>query len=108
MKTLSTFAKTAIAGITATAITLGAIPSAYAIDISPEAIPGADNLSTILSWIMWGGALVLFGYFMFGLVKAGKARNGHAEEKVEAPTWPLVAAVLLAAAPAIFTLLAGV
>lgn len=82
--------------------------SAHALDVSPEAIPGADNLSTILSWIMWGGALVLFGYFMFGLVQAGKARNGHAEEKVEAPTWPLVAAVLLAAAPAIFTLLAGV
>lgn len=100
--------KTTAALVTSAVIMALTMPSAQAIDVSPEAIPGADNLTTILSWIMWGGALVLFGYFMFGLVKAGKAKNGHAEEKVEAPTWPLVSAVLLAAAPAIFTLLAGV
>lgn len=70
-------------------------------NVDPVTPPGMENLETIVSWLLWGAGLVLFVYFIFGIVQAGRARRNGQE--VEAPIWPLVAAAALGAAGAIWT-----
>ena len=67
--------------------------------------PGMENVTMILGWILWAAGLVLFVYFIFGLVTAG--RNRRRGDEVEAPVWPLVAAALLGAAGAIWNMITG-
>lgn len=70
-------------------------------NVDPITPPGMENLETILAWILWGAGLVLFMYFIFGIVQA--ARNRRNNNEVEAPIWPLVGAAALGAAGAIWT-----
>ncbi|MEX3601214.1 hypothetical protein [Kocuria carniphila] len=65
--------------------------------------PGMENLELIISWILWGAGMVLFIYFIFGLVQAGRARRRG--DEVEAPIWPLVAAAALGAAGTIWNMI---
>ena len=76
-----------------------------AINATPTQPPGMENVTMILGWILWGAGLVLFVYFIFGLVTAG--RNRRRGDEVEAPVWPLVAAALLGAAGAIWNMITG-
>lgn len=71
-------------------------------NVTPTPIPGSENLMQVLGWISWGGMAVLLGFFMIGIIKAGQSRRQNAEERVEAPVWPLVAAGLLGMAGTIF------
>lgn len=72
-------------------------------NVEPATPPGLENVELILSWILWGAGLVLFMYFIFGIVQAGRARRDH--QSVEAPVWPLVAAAILGAAGTIWALI---
>lgn len=76
-----------------------------AVDATPTQPPGTDQLTTIIGWILWGAGLVLFVYFIFGLVQAGRARRRG--DEVEAPVWPLVAGAMLGAAGTIWNALTG-
>ena len=76
-----------------------------AINDTPTQHPGMENVTMILGWILWAAGLVLFVYFIFGLVTAG--RNRRRGDEVEAPVWPLVAAALLGAAGAIWNMITG-
>lgn len=79
--------------------------SVQAIDVAPAQPPGMENMTTVISWILWGGGMILFVFFIFGIVQAGRARRGGNE--VEAPIWPLVAACILGASGVIWTTLTG-
>ena len=72
-------------------------------DVEPATPPGMENIEMILSWILWGAGLVLFMYFIFGIVQAGRARRDH--QAAEAPIWPLAAAAILGAAGTVWALL---
>jgi hypothetical protein len=76
-----------------------------AVNVTPTQPPGMENVTMILGWILWAAGLVLFVYFIFGLVTAG--RNRRRGDEVEAPVWPLVAAALLGAAGAIWNTITG-
>lgn len=80
--------------------------SIEAVDYTPAQPPGMENLTTIISWILWGGGMILFVFFIFGIVQAGRARRGGNE--IEAPIWPLVAACILGASGIIWQTLTGV
>jgi hypothetical protein len=75
------------------------------VNATPTQPPGMENVTIILGWILWAAGLVLFVYFIFGLVTAG--RNRRRGDEVEAPVWPLVAAALLGAAGAIWNTITG-
>lgn len=77
--------------------------SIQAVDAVPVQPPGMEGLTTIIGWILWAGGLILFIFFIFGLVQAGRNRRGGNE--VEAPIWPLAAACILGASGAIWTTL---
>lgn len=79
--------------------------SIQAIDAVPTQPPGMEGLTTIVGWILWAGGLILFIFFIFGLVQAGRNRRGGNE--VEAPIWPLAAACILGAAGVIWNTLTG-
>ena len=72
-----------------------------AINATPTQPPGMENVTMILGWILWAAGLVLFVYFIFGLVQAGKARRNG--ESVEAPLWPMIGALLIGSSGAIWT-----
>lgn len=79
--------------------------SIQAINVAPAQPPGLDQFSLIISWILWGAGIVLFVFFIFGLVSAGRARR-HGNE-IEAPIWPLAAAALLGASATIWNVITG-
>ncbi|TYC96190.1 hypothetical protein FQ377_14240 [Arthrobacter echini] len=68
---------------------------------TPTQPPGTEGLTTVINWILWGAALVLFVFFIFGLVSAG--RNRRQGNEIEAPIWPMAAACLLGASGAVWT-----
>ena len=90
--------------MTTSLATLNAI-NIPAVNATPTQPPGMENVTMILGWILWAAGLVLFVYFIFGLVTAG--RNRRRGDEVEAPVWPLVAAALLGAAGAILNMITG-
>lgn len=69
-------------------------------NFTPTQPPGMENMTQVIGWILWGAGLVLFVYFIFGLVSAG--RNRRQGNEVEAPIWPMVAACLLGASGAVW------
>lgn len=79
--------------------------SIQAVDAEPVQPPGMEGLTTIIGWILWAGGLILFIFFIFGLVQAGRNRRGGNE--VEAPIWPLAAACILGASGVIWNTLTG-
>ena len=91
--------------VTTTSLTALHAVMVPAINATPTQPPGMENVTMILGWILWGAGLVLFVYFIFGLVTAG--RNRRRGDEVEAPVWPLVAAALLGAAGAIWNMITG-
>ncbi|MEG9249961.1 hypothetical protein V6S67_17870 [Arthrobacter sp. Soc17.1.1.1] len=68
---------------------------------TPTQPPGMEGMTTVIGWILWGAGLVLFVFFIFGLVAAG--RNRRQGNEIEAPIWPMVAACLLGASGAVWT-----
>lgn len=74
-------------------------------NVTPTAFPGSENLLTVIGWIMFGGMLALLVFFIIGIVTAANSRRKHAEERVEAPVWPLVGATMLGMAGTIFSFL---
>lgn len=72
-------------------------------NFTPTPPPGSDNLMQVLGWVSWGGMAALLVFFMIGIVKAGQSRRQNAEERVEAPVWPLVCAAFLGMAGTIFS-----
>ncbi|KNC20448.1 hypothetical protein AC792_00565 [Arthrobacter sp. RIT-PI-e] len=75
--------------------------SVLAVNYTPTQPPGTEGLTTVIGWILWAATTLLFIYFIFGLVQAGKARRQG--DSIEAPLWPLVAGFLVGAASAIWT-----
>lgn len=98
---------TATLGLAAVFMTVNAT-GAFAVDTTPEPIPGSDGALRVIKWIVWGAGMVLLGYFVFGLVKAGRARNGHGDERAEAPLWPAVMGGMLGGVGTIWTILTGI
>lgn len=94
-------------GLAAT-VSMLSMNGALAIDTTPEAIPGSDGLLRVIKWIIWGGGVVLLMFFIFGLVQAGRSKNGHGEDRVQAPLWPAVMGGLLTGAGTIWTILTGI
>jgi hypothetical protein len=82
------------------------ITRTLAIEATPTMPPGLDFLSTLIGWILGLASLVLFIFFVFGIVAAGKARNRG--DDVTAPLWPLVAGATLGAVTGIWTLVTGI
>lgn len=80
---------------------------AYALDVRPEQPPGTDGILKLLRYGLWIGFIVLFAYWIRGLVVAGNKRK-HGETDVEAATWPLVFAIILGAAAGIWTSFTGI
>jgi len=76
--------------------------SAYVPPSGGVAPPGVENITTIVQWVIWGVAAILFVLFIVGLVKAANARNRGGEADASAPIWPLVCAIVLGAAGAIW------
>lgn len=70
---------------------------------TPTAFPGSENLMTVIGWVMYGGMMALLVFFIIGIVKSAQSRRQHAEERVEAPVWPLIGAGLLGMAGTIFS-----
>lgn len=68
---------------------------------TPTQPPGTEGLTTVMGWVLWGATALLFVYFIFGLVQAGKARRNG--ESVEAPLWPMIGALLIGSSGAIWT-----
>ena len=77
-----------------------------AIEATPTMPPGLEGLSVVLGWALGIGGFVLFIYFVFGIVAAGKARQRG--DEVTALLWPLIAAVALGAAAGIWTTITGI
>lgn len=73
---------------------------------SGTAPPGSDGVNTVVSWILWGAAAILFVLFVAGLVSAARARNRGGEADASAPLWPLICAVALGAAGTIWAVIA--
>jgi len=94
--TLAAHALTTINALTPT--TEGSV---MAVNYTPQQPPGTEGLTTVIGWILWAATTLLFIYFIFGLVQAGKARRQG--DSIEAPLWPLVAGFLVGAASAIWT-----
>lgn len=69
---------------------------------TPTAFPGAENLTTIIGWVMYGGMMALLVFFIIGIVKAAQSKRQHAEERIEAPVWPLIGAAMMGTAGTIF------
>jgi hypothetical protein len=86
---------------TINALTPATEGSVMAVNYTPTQPPGTEGLTTVIGWILWAATTLLFIYFVFGLVQAGKARRGG--DPIEAPLWPLVAGFLVGAASAIWT-----
>ena len=84
-----------------TPATSGTEGTVMALDAVPTQPPGTEGLTTVIGWILWAATTLLFIYFIFGLVQAGKARRQG--DSVEAPLWPMVAAFLVGSAGAIWT-----
>jgi hypothetical protein len=68
---------------------------------TPTQPPGTEGLTQVIGWVLWGAGLVLFVFFIFGLVSAG--RNRRQGNEIEAPIWPMVSACLLGASGAVWT-----
>ncbi|MGV3016899.1 hypothetical protein [Rothia sp. 88186D007BW] len=71
-------------------------------NVTPTPFPGAENLNTVIGWVAYGGMMALLVFFIIGIVKAAQSRRQHAEERVEAPVWPLIGAAMLGMAGTIF------
>lgn len=69
---------------------------------SGQAPPGMEGVNTIISWVIYGVAAILFVYFITGLVSAARARNRGGEADASAPIWPLICAIVLGAAGTIW------
>ena len=76
--------------------------AAYVPPSGGEAPPGTADVNTIISWVIYAVGALLFVYFIVGLVKAANARNRGGEADASAPIWPLVCAIILGAAGAIW------
>ena len=74
---------------------------AYALEVQPEQPPGTDGILRLLRYGLWIGFIVLFAYWIRGLVVAGNKRK-HGE------TWPLVFAIILGASAGIWTIFTGI
>lgn len=68
---------------------------------TPTQPPGTEGLTTVMGWVLWVATFLLFLYFIFGLVQAAKARRNG--DSVEAPLWPMLGAVAVGSAGAIWT-----
>ena len=99
-------ASTALA--VAAGISVLSMNGALAIDTSPEAIPGSEGMLRIVRWVVWGAGVVTLMFFVFGLVQAGRSKNGHGEDRIGAPMWPAVAGGLLTGVGTIWSILTGI
>lgn len=70
---------------------------------TPTPFPGSENLTQVIGWVMYGGMMALLVFFIIGIVKAAQSRKTHAEDRVEAPVWPLIGAALMGMAGTIFS-----
>lgn len=66
--------------------------------------PGTENINTIIQWVIWGVSAILFVLFIVGLVAAANARNRGGQADAAAPVWPLVCAIVLGGAGAIWAM----
>lgn len=83
-------------------LTFAASLPASGIPDGPEAPPGVENVSMIVSWVLWGAGLLLFVFFVAGLVSAANAKRRGGDVDVDAPLWPLGLAIFLGAAGTIW------
>lgn len=76
------------------ALILGGLSPALAIDGKPTQPPGFDFVSTLVGWALYVAAFVLFIYFIIGIVTAAKARRSG-DQEITAPLWPLLGGAAL-------------
>lgn len=79
---------------------------AYVPPSGGQAPPGVENINTIVTWAMWGASVILFVFFIVGLVQAANARNRGGQADASAPVWPLVLAIVLGASGTIWNAIA--
>lgn len=80
--------------------------AAYVPPSGGVAPPGTENISTVVTWVLWGVGAILFVYFVVGLVQAAQARNRGGQADASAPVWPLILAIILGAAGTIWNAIA--
>lgn len=83
-------------------LTFAASLPASGIPDGPAAPPGVENISLIVSWVLWGAGILLFVFFVYGIVSAANEKKRGGEVDVSAPVWPLVLAIVLGAAGTIW------
>lgn len=99
-RTISTLA------VSSTVIMGGATP-ALAIDGSPTPPPGFDFVSTLVGWVLYIAAFVLFIYFIIGIVTAAKARRSG-DQEITAPLWPLLGGAALTVVGVVWQSVVGI
>ena len=80
--------------LASSALVMGGVSPALAIDGTPTQPPGFDFVSTLVGWALYIAAFVLFIYFIIGIVTAAKARRAG-DQEITAPLWPLLGGAAL-------------
>ncbi|WP_312589400.1 hypothetical protein [Corynebacterium dentalis] len=89
------------------ALVMGSVSPALAIDGTPTQPPGFDFVSTLVGWALYIAAFVLFIYFIIGIVTAAKARRAG-DQEITAPLWPLLGGAALTVVGVVWQSVVGI
>ena len=79
----------------------------YALDAQAEAPPESDRILRVVRWCLWGGDVVLFAIFIYGVVQAARKKR-HGEADASFAIWPIVGVALVTAGNGIWSAIAGI
>lgn len=79
----------------------------YALDAQAEAPPESDRILRVVRWCLWGGDVVLFAIFIYGVVQAAHKKR-HGEADASFAIWPIVGVALVTAGNGIWSAIAGI
>lgn len=79
----------------------------YALDAQAEAPPDSDRILRVVRWCLWGGDVVLFAIFIYGVVHAAHKKR-HGEADASFAIWPIVGVALVTSGNGIWSAIAGI
>ena len=79
----------------------------YALDAQAEAPPNADQVLRVVRWCIWGGHIVLFAIFIYGVIQAANKKR-HGEADASFAIWPIVGVALVTTGNGIWSVIAGI
>ena len=79
----------------------------YALDAQAEAPPDSDRVLRVVRWCIWGGDVVLFAIFIYGVIQAANKKR-HGEADASFAIWPIVGVALVTTGNGIWSVIAGI